>query len=246
MAVRRNPAAVPKRVPAGAWSAIGMLSESRRREAYDFVVTQGRPVTRDEVCAGVSMTRSLAAFHLDKLADAGLLTTSFRRPSDRPPGPGAGRPSKLYEISDLEIDLSIPPRRYDIIGRIMARAIAAIDDRSDGAAAAARRIAREEGVNVGRQNTVTGRTSKKKLRKAVIETLTESGYEPRTQKSSIVLANCPYHALVDVAPRLICELNENFVSGVISGLGGDDVVAAELCGPMDGNCCVRVRSTALS
>jgi predicted ArsR family transcriptional regulator len=109
---------------------------------YDYVVTKDTPVTRDEVSAGLSMTRSLAAFHLDKLADAGLLSTSFSRPADRASGPGAGRPSKLYSISDLEIDISIPPRRYDIAGRILARAIAGFNGRSDGAAAAARRIAR--------------------------------------------------------------------------------------------------------
>jgi predicted ArsR family transcriptional regulator len=243
MTARGNQVAVPQRDSGGAWPAIGALSEPRRREAYDFVVAQDGPVTRDDVSAALSMTRSLAAFHLDKLADAGLLATSFRRPADRAPGPGAGRPSKLYEISNLEIDVSIPPRRYDIIGRIMARAIVALDDRSDGVAAAARRIARKEGLNVGQQHTATARMSKKKLLAALTEILALCGYEPRTHTSSIVLANCPYHALVDVAPGLICELNENFVAGLISGLGGDAVVAAELCGPMDGNCCVRVRPT---
>jgi predicted ArsR family transcriptional regulator len=241
MAARRNPTAIPKRQPGGAWPAIGMLSEFRRREAYDFVVAQGRPVTRDEVSAGVSMTRSLAAFHLDKLADAGLLSTSFRRPADRVSGPGAGRPSKLYEASALEIDVSIPPRRYDVLGRIMAKALASSNDRSDGTTTAARRVAREEGVDVGRQHTATGRTSKRKLRTAVNETLAQYGYEPRTQGTSILLSNCPYRALVDVTPRLICELNENFVTGMIAGLAADEVVAAELCGPIDNNCCVRIR-----
>jgi predicted ArsR family transcriptional regulator len=221
-----------------------MLSESRRRDAYNFVVGQERPVSRDEVSAALAMTRSLAAFHLDKLAGAGLLSTSFQRPSDRVSGPGAGRPSKLYTASDLEIDVSIPPRRYDVLGRIMAKAISANNDSSHGVAAGARRIARDEGFDIGRQHAAAGRTSKKKLVMAVAGTLARFGYEPRTQKSSVLLANCPYRALVDVAPRLICELNENFVSGVIAGLDADGVVTAELCGPIDNNCCVRIHPAA--
>jgi predicted ArsR family transcriptional regulator len=209
---------------------------------YDFVGAKDAFVTRDEVSAGLSMTRSLAAFHLDKLADAGLLSTSFRRPADRAPGPGAGRPSKLYGVSDLEISVSIPPRRYDIAGRIMARAIAGFNGRSDGPAAAARRIAREDGLGVGQQYTATGRKSKKKLLSTVKDALTSCGYEPRINDSMVVLSNCPYHALVDVAPRFVCELNQSFVGGVLTGLGGDGVVEAELCGPMDGNCCVRIRA----
>jgi predicted ArsR family transcriptional regulator len=242
MAVRRKPAAAPVGA-ASAWPAIGVLSEPRRREVYDFVAAKDDPVTRDEVSEGLSMTRSLAAFHLDKLAYAGLLATSFSRPADRASGPGAGRPSKLYGVSDLEIDVSIPPRRYDIAGRIMARAIASFSSRTDGAAAAAaRRIAREEGLGVGAQYTVPGRKSRRKLLATVKDALTVCGYEPRIDGTSVQLSNCPYHSLVDVAPRFVCELNESFVSGVLSGLGGDGAVEAELCGPMDGNCCVRVRS----
>jgi predicted ArsR family transcriptional regulator len=246
MVVRRKSAATPRGASASAWPAIGVLSEPRRREVYDYVSAKDAPATRDEVSAGLSMTRSLAAFHLDKLADAGLLSTSFSRPADRASGPGAGRPSKLYAVSDLEIDVSIPPRRYDIAGRIMARAIAGFNGRSDGAAAAARRIAREEGLGVGQQYPTTGRKSKKKVLSTVKDALTECGYEPRINGSTVLLSNCPYHALVDVAPRFVCELNESFVGGVLTGLGGDGVVEAELCGPMDGNCCVRVCSAKQS
>jgi predicted ArsR family transcriptional regulator len=242
MAVRRNTAVTPVVASGNAWPVIGVLSEPRRREVYDFVAAKDSPVTRDQVSADLSMSRSLAAFHLDKLADAGLLSTSFSRPGDRAPGPGAGRPSKLYAVSDIEIDVSIPPRRYDIAGRIMARAIASISGRSDGAAAAALRIAREEGLGVGQQHTATGRTSRKKLLSAVKDALTACGYEPRINATTVLLSNCPYHALVDVAPRFVCDLNESFVGGVLTGLGGDGVVEAELCGPMDGNCCVRVRA----
>jgi predicted ArsR family transcriptional regulator len=203
MTVRRNISVDPANASGSAWPVIGVLSEPRRREVYDFVGAKDAFVTRDEVSAGLSMTRSLAAFHLDKLADAGLLSTSFRRPADRAAGPGAGRPSKLYGVSDLEVSVSIPPCRYDIAGRIIARAIAGFNGRPLPAAAS-RRIAREDGLGVAQQYTATGRTSKQKLLSTVKDALTFCGYEPR--------------------------------------IGGDGVVEAELCGPMDGDCCDRIRA----
>ncbi|MBO0788607.1 MAG: winged helix-turn-helix transcriptional regulator, partial [Actinobacteria bacterium] len=58
-----------------------MLADEQRRRIYDFVRRAGAPVTRDQVAGAVGISRKLAAFHLDKLAAAGLLETSFPRPA---------------------------------------------------------------------------------------------------------------------------------------------------------------------
>lgn len=227
---------------AGAWSALAVLTEPRRRELYDFVAMQDRPVSRDDVADALDMTRSLAAFHLDKLADAGLLEATFQRPAGRVAGRGAGRPSKLYQVSGKQVDVSIPPRRDDVAGRIMARAIAASAARRGGdAASMAMRIAEQDGRAVGAAHAGTGRPSTKAALAAAEETLADCGYEPTRDGQIVRLRNCPFHALVEVAPRLVCELNECFISGVVEGLGGDNAVEAELCGPVDGDCCVIVR-----
>ena len=74
--------------------AIALLADPVRRSAYQAVVDAGmEPVGRDEVAAAVGIGRTLAAFHLDKLVEAGLLEASFARRTGRS-GPGAGRPAK--------------------------------------------------------------------------------------------------------------------------------------------------------
>jgi len=225
-----------------AWPALALLSEPRRRAVYDFVATRDEPVSREEVSSGVPMTRPLAAFHLDKLAEAGLLDVTFSRPEHRS-GPGAGRPSKRYAVSNREVDLSLPPRRYDVAGRVMARAIAeSTTRRSQTAAQIAKRLARDEGREVGEQYVGSGRPSRKKTLAAVEEALASCGYEPAVTDETVQLRNCPFHSLRDAAPQLICELNESFVAGIIDGLEGARSVTAELCGRIDGNCCVVVRA----
>lgn len=243
MALRRKPPRTEAGASHDAWQAIALLAEPRRRAVYDFVATRQGPVTRDEVSAGVQMTRSLAAFHLDKLAEAGLLDVTYGRSEHRAAGPGAGRPSKRYTVSSREVGLSLPPRRYDVAGRVMARAIAeSTTKRAQTAAEIAKRLARDEGREVGEQYGGEGRPSSRKTLAAVEEALASCGYEPTVEGQTIKLRNCPFHSLVDAAPQLVCELNESFVCGVIDGLEGSSAVEAELCGRIDGNCCVVVRA----
>lgn len=242
MAFGRNARRSEAATSPDAWPTLAVLAEPRRRELYDFLASQPKPLSRDEVAEALNLTRSLAAFHLEKLAEAGLLQTTFERPAERASGPGAGRPSKLYQVSRKHVDVSIPPRRADVVGRIMARAIAASTARrSDPAAKIAMRIAQEEGRAVGAAHARPSRPSTKSTLAAAEETLSGCGYEPTLDGQIVRLRNCPFHAIVEVAPRLVCELNESFVSGVVEGLGADNTVEAELCGPIDGDCCVIVR-----
>src|SRR5215218_1329714 len=98
---------------------LAALAEPVRRRLYQFVVAQGEPVDRDAAAAGAGIGRPLAAFHLDRLAEAGLLDVTYRRRSGRT-GPGAGRPAKFYGPADHEFSVSVPPRQYDLAAEIFA------------------------------------------------------------------------------------------------------------------------------
>ena len=75
--------------------AIALLEDAARRALYEYVVSRGCEVSRNEAAEATGLQRTLAAFHLDRLAGAGLLEVSYRRLTARS-GPGAGRPAKLY------------------------------------------------------------------------------------------------------------------------------------------------------
>src|SRR5215211_639766 len=96
------------------------LGEPTRRAVYLAVEHARRPMTRLEVADTLHISRRLAAFHLDKLTEEGLLDVHYARPPGRPGGPGAGRSAKWYRASSVEFDLTIPPRRSDIAARVLA------------------------------------------------------------------------------------------------------------------------------
>ena len=99
---------------------IAALSEPMRRRLYDYVVGQAGPVGRDEAAAALGIGRPLAAFHLDRLVEGGLLDTEFHRRSGRT-GPGAGRPAKFYRRALAgDVEVSLPPRRYGLAAEILA------------------------------------------------------------------------------------------------------------------------------
>jgi len=75
-------------------AAVGGLDDPVRRRLYVYVTGRGEAVGRDEAAGALGIGRPLAAYHLDKLVDLGLLTASYQRPKGRR-GPGAGRPAKL-------------------------------------------------------------------------------------------------------------------------------------------------------
>jgi predicted ArsR family transcriptional regulator len=224
------------------WRALAVLCEPRRREVYEYVASEGRPLSRDDVSAALGMGRSLAAFHLEKLAAAGFLDYTFERPAEAGPGPAVGRRSKYYSVGQGEIELSLPPRRYDIAGGILARAVAASRNGSDPVTAA-RRVARADGRLFGEQFADPGRTSPRKTIAAAKRALTHFGYGPAIDHGQIRLSNCPFQTLSEAEPDVVCGLNESFVRGLLEGIQGDPAVVAARHNRERTECCVLVRTS---
>ena len=221
-------------------AAIALLDEPVRRSLYDWVATQGDAVGRDEAAHAAGVSRSLAAFHLDRLAAAGLLEVTYRRLSGRS-GPGAGRPAKLYRRPAGDIAISLPDRRYATAARLFAAAL------ENGAVElpppALREVAQAEGRAIGAdaRSTDGPRAGRRRRRVALTRTLHERGYEPRAlADGTITLANCPFDSLVAEHRDLVCGMNLAVAEGILGGLG-DTGLRASL-EPAPGRCCVVLRS----
>ena len=122
--------------------AVAALDEPSRRGMYAYIRDARRPVTRDEAAASVGISRKLAAFHLDKLVEAGVLRTSSA------PGGRIGRAPKAYEPSDMDIRVSIPERQHDVLAGILVDAVLT-EGSGERASDAAVRVAHAHGQTVG-------------------------------------------------------------------------------------------------
>jgi predicted ArsR family transcriptional regulator len=226
-------------------AGIALLNDPIRRALYEFVSASAEPVSRDQAAEAAGVQRALAAFHLDKLADERLLEVEFKRLTGRS-GPGAGRPAKLYRRSSREIDVTLPPREYDLAGRLLA---AAIDDASGtrgDVRTSLERVAFEFGRGLGAdaERRVGPRASAAKRRDAVLDVLREHGFEPRVIHGEIVLANCPFHALARQFTDVVCGMNLHLMRGLRSELGLKEGVLQPRLDPEPGLCCVRFGGSA--
>jgi len=208
-------------------AAVGALADPTRRALYEHVAAQPGLVGREQAATALGLALHTASFHLDRLVEAGLLTTEYRRLSGRS-GPGAGRPSKLYRRSETEVTVSLPERHYDLAGRILAAAIErahggqTLDAAIDAAAGAA-------GRELGAEPACGGIA-------AFTGVLGDVGFEPRVEDGTVLLANCPFDALARSHTTLVCGMNRAFVQGVADGVGC--AITARLA-PEPGLCCVR-------
>jgi predicted ArsR family transcriptional regulator len=217
--------------------ALAALNEPARRRVYRYVAMQEAPVSRDGVAAALGVPRSVAAFHLEKLANLGLLEFEYRRPPGRN-GPGAGRPAKMYRRASSEIVFSVPERHYGLAAELLAQAVEAATDRSVPVADALRAVAREHGRFLGSRLQPLDGHSRRQMIERLVDLMADQGYEPDVKDNRIVLRNCPFHALTAEHRELVCGMNLELIAGVVeSGRVPDTAARLE---PAPGRCCVSL------
>ena len=162
---------------------------------FDWVRDQGRPVSRQEASRALRISRPLATFHLDKLADAGLLESGYQRLSGRT-GPGPVAPRGCTGRRSREFNVNVPERNYERAAELFATALEA---HTGGLPTPLREAAGDLGKNLGQHERA--RSSTRRL----MDALEAGGYEPQVDESGAIrLLNCPFHALVEEHRPLVC------------------------------------------
>jgi predicted ArsR family transcriptional regulator len=203
---------------------------------FAFIRRAGHPVTRDEAAASMGISRKLAAFHLDKLVDAGLLRAHYGSPHQPR---RVGRQPKVYEPTDAQIAVSIPDRRHELLADLLLTGM--LNETGERTAAeAATEAAADRGRQLGEQKRRRSRPGRLGAERGLTlceQMLDAHGYEPvREGPTQVRLRNCPFHPLAGRATELVCGLNQAFLAGYLDGLEVTGVQAT--LAPQPGACCV--------
>ena len=221
--------------------ALAALDDPSRRQLYEVVRTAQAPVTRESAADAVGISRKLAAFHLEKLVDAGLLVADVEA-ATRPRA--LGRPPKTYRRSSLALRISIPERRPEALAELLVDAVITAQA-GEAPASAAMRVAYETGRSLGvevRERKRPGRLGPERTLSLAADVLAARGFEPfRASATCVRLRNCPYLPMAEQSAQLVCGINHRHLSGLLDGLGAPDTVRAVLA-PAPGRCCVELRA----
>src|SRR5215469_10673291 len=212
--------------------AVALLAEPTRQRLYLYVRERGEPVGREEAARHAGIKPRLAAFHLDRMAEAGLLDVGYRRLSGRV-GPGAGRPAKVYSVSQRSFSVEVPQTRYGLAASMMATALSADGPEGDGKSL-------QDVATAGGEIRQHARTKGARL-EAVQHQLNQLGYEPRVQESGEwTMRNCIFAELSSSHRELVCPMNAAFVTGLVDGARLKSLRVERRTAPP--GCCVRLAS----
>lgn len=218
-------------------AGLSSLDEPLRRRLYDYVCEQRAPVSREQASAAADIGRTLAAYHLDKLAEAGLLSTDYQRP-ERRQGPGAGRPAKLYSRAEREFSVSVPPRDYELLANLLVESV------GHDPTGTVRDALGEAAEQAGRDAVVTARSTQsadEDPTTILTHALRSRGYQPSVGANcEIELRNCPFHRVAQAHQDIVCGLNLRLIQGLIEESGGDRSQTALT--PLPGRCCVVIHA----
>jgi predicted ArsR family transcriptional regulator len=198
---------------------LSALADPTRRRVYEYVAREARAVSREETASALGIGRTLAAYHLDRLAAEGLLSVSYERRTGRT-GPGAGRPAKVYTRAERELAISVPQRDYELVARLLADAMA-----QGGTFQALRGAAEAQGREIAAGD--------------LEQLLRARGYEPYHDEQGVLrMRNCPFRAVAQRHPDVVCDMNVALLAGLLDGLGARDAEA--VLDPRPGRCCVAI------
>ena len=216
-------------------AAIAALDQPLRRDLYRLLSKADGWISRDEAATALGVGRPVAAFHLDKLVEAGVVEIRFERLTGRS-GPGAGRPAKLYRPRQVDLAASVPERHYDLAGSLLAAAVADAAESGKPVVDCLAAVAHATGRQIGTEARESGDDQGSVL--GCAPPATGTSREPSRAETSCS-RNCPFHRLAEEHRSLVCAMNLDFLAGLLEGVSPAGGLSPRLQ-PEPGYCCVRI------
>jgi predicted ArsR family transcriptional regulator len=193
------------------------FGDPTRRDIYVLVRSHPDGLRAAEVAAEFSLHPNVARHHLEKLASGGYLLVELSR------NESAGRPSKIYRAASLDTHLNFPPRRDDLLGTLLARALERLP--RDEAKTLAEEVGYEYGLGLAAaMEPGEGHRSVKAAVASVADALTAHGFaahsEARGGSLTLVSEHCPFGEAAQRYPHVLCAVDTGMVRGMLEGLYG--------------------------
>ena len=194
------------------------FGDPTRRDIYLFVRSRTEGVTASEVAGQFALHPNVARHHLEKLAAGGYLGVELARHET------AGRPSKRYRATERDTQLAFPPRRDDLLGTLLARALEKLP--VDEARVLAESVGYEYGLAIAaRMEPGEGHRSVKAALASVADALTAHGFAAHAESHgnalTLVAEHCPFGDAAAKYPHVLCAVDTGMIKGMLEGLYGE-------------------------
>jgi predicted ArsR family transcriptional regulator len=195
----------------------GVLAVASRVRLLDVLRASQRPLDARELAAASGLHVSTARFHLCVLSEAGFVLSRSEVPRRR------GRPRLLYAPVSVgaavdEAGAAMPG--YQLLATVLAAHWAETPaERAQRAERAGRAAARNQRFALRRSPSLTAEESVAQ----VSGLLAELGFEPELAREDrnvqIRLHACPFRAVAQEHPEVVCSLHLGLLRGALAELG---------------------------
>lgn len=204
------------------------LGDPTRHKIFRFVVDAGRLVDVAELTAHFGLNHNAIRQHLNKLADAQLLTEKAVASG------GPGRPKLYYTLA------STADSRWDITGPYerLSLLLAEVIRTGDTPVEVGRRAGRRRHLGTSFVDDPIG---------GLVDQMARYGFNPTVNERdgdiNIVLQTCPYASTALADPDTVCGLHLGIAYGVAEMLGGVEVDELRPKDPRRAMCLLRCHAT---
>ena len=214
------------------------FGDPTRRDIYLLIRDATEGITAGEVADRFNLHPNVARHHLEKLTAGGYLVVAVGRADGTR---AAGRPSKQYRVSELDHSLNFPPRRDNLLGTLLARALEKLP--ADEAEALAEEVGFDYGRGLAaRIEPTDGHRTVKAALAVVADALTAHGFAAHTESvgTSLTIVNdhCPFGEAANLYPHVVCAVDRGMIRGLMAGLYGETQPVFESTRPDGGDHCV--------
>ncbi len=233
-----KPPLTPTEFASAVTAITGAFGDPTRRDIYLFVREKNDGATANAVATHFELHPNVARHHLDKLTSGGYLEVSVAKNAEA----AAGRPSKIYHITDFSSSLDLPIRQDSVLVSLLGRTLALLPPSK------AEEMAEEVGIEVGRSMAETIRPNEiqqsfNSALHSIADALTAHGFAARAEKDEnssklrIISEHCPFGDTAIEHP-VICAVDRGLVKGMLSSLYGEATTDLSSSLPMGDEVCI--------
>jgi predicted ArsR family transcriptional regulator len=209
------------------------LGDNTRYAIYLELARSPRPLATADVAESLDLHANTVRPHLERMRDVGLLVVETEGRG------GVGRPQHRYSIAPDAPSLGLEPPAMPLLAAMLAGVAAASGaapeeaaevGRLQGRAAAARLVpaASRDGGPDGVASDDEPDDAEVCL-EALVADLSRLGFDPAVAADregvTVAFAHCPFAALAEAHPEIVCHLHRGMVEGIVEVVGGLDITA---------------------
>ncbi len=183
------------------------LGDNTRYAIYLELARSPIPLATADIAEVLGLHVNTVRPHLERMREVGLLSV------DTEGRGGVGRPQHRYSLAPDAPALGLEPSSFPILARMLLSAAAQAGlDRSEML---------DAGREQGRSDAARWVPGSDPVEALIVEQA-KIGFDPTVaedpRSATMAFAHCPFQALAEVHPDLVCGLHSGLVEGLVEGL----------------------------